>query len=187
MASVRHLKISDEEYLQLEDDAEFKHELICGEIVAMSGGQFEHILIAANLLTALKNELDGKGCIVLGSDLRVKAGTAHNYFYPDLTICCEPPKLLNNTKSATLVNPTAIFEILSASTEARDRGLKMQAYFQIESLKTYVLVSTTAHRIELYERTSSGWVSRLIDGPDALLEMTAPAVNIPFNQIYGSK
>ena len=44
-----------EEYLELEEQAEFKNEYRDGEIIPMTGGTTNHNQIALNLATSLKN------------------------------------------------------------------------------------------------------------------------------------
>lgn len=55
-----------------------------------------------------------------------------------------------------LTNPKLIASVLSASTEAYDRGEKWAHYRRIESLEAYVLVSQLPERVELYERVPQG-------------------------------
>ncbi len=46
------------EYLSLEDASSEKHEFYNGKIIKMSGAKPNHILIAANIITALNNSLE---------------------------------------------------------------------------------------------------------------------------------
>lgn len=54
--------------------------------------------------------------------MKVQTGT--RYYYPDVTLTCEPIKL----ESDTFYAPCAVFEVLSPGTESRDRGVKFRAY-----------------------------------------------------------
>ena len=58
-----------EEYLRLEATSPNRHEYHDGEVLAMSGGSYEHSLITANFNRALGNALVGKPCQVLDSNL----------------------------------------------------------------------------------------------------------------------
>lgn len=59
---------------------------------------------------------------------------------------------------AGLVYATSVVvEVLSPSTEARDRGAKFEANKRIGSLEEYVLVSQDERRIEILRREERGW------------------------------
>ena len=111
-----------EEYLALERKAEFKREYISGEIVAKAGATREHILITGNIARRLGNQLDGSTCETYTNDMRVRT-TPSDYVYPDVVVVCDEPQFEDN-EFDTLLNPTVVIEVLSKSTEARDRGEK---------------------------------------------------------------
>jgi len=95
--------------------------------------------------------------------------------YPDTTVCCGaivPDE--EDDSSETITNPTALFEVLSKSTEAYDRGFKAENYRQIDSLRVYVLVAQDAPHAELYERQTDGsWLLREVRGLNAALSVGA--------------
>lgn len=80
-----------------------------------------------------------------------------------------------------LANPTILVEVLSASTEQYDRGLKWEGYQRIESLTDYVLVSQSQRRIEHFRRDRmrtwlyqvAGEGERLVLSNDAVLDVDA--------------
>ena len=55
-----------------------------------------------------------------------------------------------------LINPVAIVEVLSDSTEGYVRGKKFGHYRRIASLKEYVLVSQDDHLIEGFRPNAAG-------------------------------
>jgi Uma2 family endonuclease len=63
-------------------------------------------------------------------------------------------------KQDILLNPLAVVEVLSASTEAYDRGKEFEHYQSIGSLSTYILVALDVPRIEQYVRQegSRAWI-----------------------------
>src|SRR5262245_53404962 len=119
--------LSAAEYLALERAAEERHELIDGEMFAMSGGTREHSLIALNIGGELRAALRLKPCEVFNSDMRIRVEARNRYTYADAIALCGPPQFLDETRD-TLLNPTAIFEVLSDSTESYDRGEKFAGY-----------------------------------------------------------
>jgi Uma2 family endonuclease len=110
-------RMSLEEYLATELASEIKREFGNGEIIAMAGASVSHNVIASNVAGILFTALKGGPCRAYGSDLRICVEETGLFAYPDVTICCEKPRLLPNVRPHTVVNPRIIFEILSSSTE----------------------------------------------------------------------
>jgi Uma2 family endonuclease len=141
------------EYLAAERKAETRSEYFAGEVFAMVGASKRHNLIAANIIRVLGNQLLDRPCNVYPSDMRVKVSATGKYTYPDVVVACEP-ELFDDAENDTLLNPVVIIEVLSASTEAYDRGKKFEQYQQIASLTEYILVAQEPYRIEQYMRQS---------------------------------
>jgi Uma2 family endonuclease len=179
--------MTPEEYLAYERSSEEKHEFYRGEIFAMSGVSYEHSQINANLMRELGNRLAGSTCQPHASDLRVCVHPSGLYTYPDVLVVCGRPRFLDK-RFDTLLNPTMIVEILSESTQSYDRGAKFEQYQRIESLRTYVLVSQEAMRVEWFTRSEDGaWIYRAANGPDGVLDLPdtlAIPVAIPLSEIY---
>jgi len=152
-AQPKPIRLSTEEYLARERRAEFKSEYFNGELFAMAGAQQAHNLIVGNLLRTLGNQLLERDCKVYSSDMRVKIAKINKYTYPDVVVTCGKANF-EDAEVDTLLNPVVIFEILSDSTEAYDRGKKFQHYQFLESLAEYVLISQDAVRVEQYIRQS---------------------------------
>ena len=145
-----------EEYLGFEERSKVRHEYIDGEVFAMAGGKRNHSLIASNVGTELAVQLRNRNCEVHFGDLRVEASETI-YLYPDVTVVCGELKLVPGIFD-TLRNPAVVCEVLSKSTEARDRGDKARAYRHLESLTDYVLISQNQMLIEHYIRqTDDTW------------------------------
>ena len=104
----------------------------------------------------LNRALDGKPCLVLSSDLRVRIRSAERATYPDLYVICGEIERDSEDDHA-VVNPTMIVEILSDSTEDSDRTEKLAAYRRLKSLREYVLVSQRERRVEVYRRDGRRW------------------------------
>src|SRR6185503_6229144 len=83
------------EYLEMENAATEKHEYYQGEIFAMSGPKFQHILVSRNLFLTLGQKLKGKPCQPLGSDMRIHIPKNTLFTYPDISIICGDPEFLN--------------------------------------------------------------------------------------------
>ena len=151
MAIQPNVYVSPQEYLALEKQAVYKSEYIAGTIVAMSGASREHNLIVTNIVTSLVQQLRGRPCEVYANDMRVKMPASNLYVYPDVVVVCGTPQF-EDSDLDTLLNPTLVIEVLSQSTEFRDRGVKAQGYRLIDSLTEYLLIAQDRCRIEQYIR-----------------------------------
>jgi Uma2 family endonuclease len=149
-------KITYAEYLALEEaSVDVKHELIAGEVVAMSGGSPEHGALAMAFGALLQNALRGRPCRVFSSDVRVRVAATGLAAYPDVSVVCG--KLETDAEDVNaLTNPVLLVEVLSDSTEARDRGVKAAHYRHIPSLREYVLVSQREPHVEVHRRNEAG-------------------------------
>ncbi|MBA3439194.1 MAG: Uma2 family endonuclease [Pyrinomonadaceae bacterium] len=141
---------SPQEYLAFERASEIKHEYVSGLILAMSGASRAHNRIAGNVFRELDNKLRVKGeCEPFISDMRVRT-TPSDYTYPDVVVVGEAE--FEDAEVDTLLNPTVIVEVLSKSTEKRDRVEKFADYRGIPSLKEYILISQDRLHVEHYVR-----------------------------------
>lgn len=144
------------EYLAWERIQPERHEYFRGEVFLMAGGSPRHNALAAAIIRDLGNATRGTPCRVLTSDQRIVTRPGEHYVYADASLVCGAFELAEGTKDV-LANPRAIFEVLSRSTEAYDRGDKWAAYRRIPSLTEYFLASQSLPRIECYKREGSGW------------------------------
>jgi Uma2 family endonuclease len=185
MAQSAQKFVSPEEYLAWEEDQQTKHEYFHGRIYAMTGGSLDHAAIILNLGAALLNRLRRKKCRVFVSGTRVKVDATGLYTYPDVTVVCGEIQSDQQTKAATLLNPTLIIEVLSSSTEAYDRGDKFRHYRQLPSLTDYILISTTAAQTEHFQRRSADdWLLTVRSSLDATLTIDTLNIQLPFAEIY---
>ena len=176
-------KLTAEQYLAMDRAAEFRSEFVDGEMFAMAGASNAHGLIQGNLFAELHMALRGGPCRPFGSDSRVKV-SSRAYLYPDVSVVCSKQQIAGE-HSDILINPVAIFEVLSPSTEKYDRGLKFQLYRTIDSLKDYILVNQEQGRVEQFTRQPGGtWTLRDYQGPDAELKIDSIGAAIPLRRIY---
>ena len=184
MSAVPKTKLTPSEYLATERKAEYKSEFYCGEMFAMAGATEEHCLIKDNLAREAGYQLKGGPCRVVTSDLRVKVDPTGLYTYPDVVIYCDRPQFEDNVLD-TLLNPRAIVEVLSESTEAYDRGDKFRHYRQIASLQEYVLAAQDRPLVERHVRQPDrSWLMTEFAGLDAVLEFASVPARVSLAEIY---
>jgi Uma2 family endonuclease len=174
---------TEEQYLAFDRGAEFRHELLDGEVVERPGANLRHASLRMNLIGEIHAALRTTSCEVFGSDLRVRA-SSRTYTYPDLTIVCGRP-VLADEREDVLLNPRVIFEVLSPSTEYYDRGVKFRRYREIESLADYILVDQDQARIEQFTRGNSHtWTLRDYQDASQLLLIESIGISLPIARIY---
>lgn len=60
-----------------------------------------------------------------------------------------------------ITNPTVVVEVLSRSTEHRDRNERFALFQKLDSLKEYVLVSQDEPCIEVRRRNGRSWITHV--------------------------
>lgn len=171
---LRHLSPTD--YLAFERQAETKHEYAGGEVFAMAGASARHNLIVANLVAELVVQLRGRPCRVYPSDLRVAVSQDGPFYYPDLVALFAEPRFLDD-EGDTLLNPELVIEVLSATTEAFDRGPKFAHYRTVPSLQEVLFVAQDAVRAEHFVRREDGqWLLSDHASPEASASLELPAL-----------
>ena len=183
-SAVSNPPVSLQEYLRLEELAEYKSEFYQGEVFAMSGGSPEHNDVAGNVFAQLKNRLRGSGCRPSNSDQRIRIPANGACTYPDVSIVCGE-RQFDELDPQALNNPVVVIEVLSPTTERYDRGRKFGLYRDLESLREYVLVSVDSPSIEKFTTCDDGtWLMTPLQGLDAALSLESADVTIPFGEIY---
>ncbi len=140
-----------EDYLKEEERSNARHEYVNGLIYAMVGGTARHNLITTAVTSTLKQHLKGKPCHVFMSDMKVRVNDV--FYYPDVMVVCGPMDM----KSLYQTEPTLIVEVLSVSTEAKDRLEKLVAYQSLQSVQEYVLLAQDKVKVEIYRRDKNEW------------------------------
>ena len=157
-------------YLALEATSDVKHEWINGLVYAMSRGTPEHGRLSAAVVRALPQTEE---CRVYSSDTLLYIEKAQHSTYADASIVCGAILTRGakdkNGKSLgdAITNPSVIVEVLSRSTEQRDRHERFLLFQQLDSLEEYVLVSQDERRIEVRRRFAQSWIVE-VSGPGEL-------------------
>lgn len=184
-------RYSVEEYFALVEASDIKYEyhdgriIPSGEMLAMAGGAYEHSVVKVNLSIAVGTRLRGHRCQVLDSDMQVHIPNTGFYVFPDLSIVCDEPTFGDPKAKLRLTNPQVVVEVESPSTLAYDRVDKFEKYVRLESLKEYVLVSTSEYRIVSYLRQPDGtWSFAFYVGSESTFRFRSIPLDVPMSEIY---
>jgi Uma2 family endonuclease len=173
-----------EEYLELEEAADYKSEYINGEIIPMAGASRNHNRIALNLSAALNFEFRQQDYEVFMSDVRLWLPQRSIYTYPDIMIVAGEVESFNN-RTDTILNPQVIIEVLSKSTKGYDREDKFEAYRTIETFQEYLLIDQTRIRVEQFSKTGKKrWELCEYDEEDDAIALTSVPFQISLSDLY---
>ncbi len=160
-----------EEFLKLESAGEQRHEWVAGRIYVMSGGSERHSLLAQMLFRLLDDAAAPEGCRAFIADRMLR--TAEAAYYPDAMVVCGPA---GNRLYET--DATWIVEVLSPSTEDKDRREKAAAYAALPSLQGYLLADPDLRRLVLGRHDPQAgwtWTSYL---PGSVLTMGSATIDV---------
>jgi Uma2 family endonuclease len=173
-------RITVEEFLAWDSGDDRRHELVGGEIVAMAPPSLHHALIAANAIGEIKQRLKAP-CKVL-SEAGIRLSWRNDMYYQaDIAVTCSP---LERDQWGT-PDPVVIIEILSPSTEAHDRSVKLVDYRHIPSVQEIVLVASNDKAVEHWRREGAGWAVVDLEAADSI-DLRAIGFDIPVEALYES-
>jgi Uma2 family endonuclease len=173
-----------EEYLELEEKAEFRSEYRNGEIIPMTGGTTNHNKIALNVAFALKFALRGQDYEIYIADVRLWLPRYQQYTYPDVMVIKGKP-VYAGTNTTTVTNPLLIVEVLSKSTKNYDQGDKFHSYRSIPEFQEYILIDQYQYRVMQYVKTAADqWLFTELEGEAATLTLNTVDLQISLPEIY---
>jgi len=175
---------SPEEYLALEEVADYKSEYIDGEIIPMAGGFINHNQIAGNFYAELNFAFKKLDYRVFMSDVRLWIAKRRIYTYPDVMVVVGEPEYVSD-RTDTITNPKVIVEVLSDSTKGYDRSGKFQAYRTLPTFAEYLLIDQTKIYVEQYYKTGNKqWSFREYDAEDESISFTSVPFQISLADAY---
>jgi Uma2 family endonuclease len=150
----------------------------------MAGGTPEHGAIAANIIALLATQLRERPCRVFTSDVRIRVKATGLATYPDVTVICGAQQAdPDDASGSTLLNPQVLVEVPSPSTDAYDRGEKLDHYKQIISLREIVLVAHEEQRVESWRRGDDDWAVEVVQETGTVL-LRSLACRLPLSEVY---
>ena len=171
-------------YARLSEESETRLEWISGQIVAMAGASRTHNNLSGLIVTAMNNGLRGSGCVATPADLRVHVEETGDNYYPDVVVSCNDAEM-HDSLPHTLLTPIIIVEILSPSTQKKDRENKVTAYQSIPSLQHYLLVSQDRVLVHQYARADENrWEFRKYHWRREVIEFDSPQFSLSVGDMY---
>jgi Uma2 family endonuclease len=163
---------------------ETRHELIGGEIVAMTNPTIAHEVIVGNIGGPLRTLMRSRNCHVSQGGIHVQSredGQGANKPRPDLIAFCGPVDMRRNY----VTNPLVVVEVLSPGNMDFDRGAKLRFYkTALPMLQHIALVYQDQVRVEHFRKTDAGWTTEALVTNDAVLCFDAVGFAIGVGEIY---
>ncbi|MCB2055403.1 MAG: Uma2 family endonuclease [Geminicoccaceae bacterium] len=157
-----------------------RYEFVGGVVRLMAGGSANHDLISINVAAELRDRLQGSGCRVHGSNLKVRS-PAGAVMYPDCFVRCGA----HDPRVQVVDDPVIVVEVLSPSTDEYDLTRKRWAYQAIATLHTILFVDTEKARIEQATREPDGsWRSVVHEGLDTAMTIADLPRPLGLDEVY---
>ena len=165
------------EFLEWDDGTDTRYELIDGRPVAMAPPIEAHGTIVANL--ARPSGRAEATCRVVVEAGIIPADRADTWYQADLIVTCAPAE----RGARAIPEPKLIVEVLSPSTAAHDRGVKLADYRKIAAVEQILMVASEDRHVEVWRRAEDGWKVQDLIG-DAAIPLAIDAQPLPLAAIY---
>jgi Uma2 family endonuclease len=167
MAEPAEERMSLAAFLEWDDGTDTRYELLDGRVVAMAPTIEAHGTIVANLARHIGNRLTRPCRVVIEAGI-MPTDRADTWYQADLVIACTPPE----RGARAIAEPKLIVEVLSPSTAAHDRGVKLADYRKIASVEQVLLVASGDRHVEVWRRADDGWRVQDLIGDAAIVLAT---------------
>lgn len=173
-----------EEFYQWDSGDELRYELIHGVPVAMTSPRNAHGKIVVGLSYFAFSALRSRTRCTAEAEVGVISPTRSNTFYQaDLAVSCTPQ--LDDQHE--MRDPILIIEVLSPSTEEKDRKVKLVDYRTIPSVQEVLLVDCTRPYCEVHRRLDQDrWLTELVVDQNASLTLESIGLELPLADIYAN-
>lgn len=178
MAQTAERLLTVDEFLAWDDGTDHRYQLLRGVVTMMAPPQAVHGALVIRLGTALSNRLPRR-CSATGEAGIRPPHRNDTYYQADLAVTCRPIQ----RGEIYLAEPVLIAEVLSPSTAATDRLLKLPDYRLIPSVTDILLVEGQEARIEHWHRHGDGWLV-VLRGPGERVELADLDVTLEVDALY---
>lgn len=170
-----------EEWLDLEQQSEVRHEFYFGQLIPMAGEAKDANRIAKNFIKRLDDTLLEKGFETFSHDVKAEVLPNGIYRYPDLVVA----PVIDDEHEYIVKHPVLLLEVASAESAQRDRVKKRKEYHQVAYLWYYLIVSQDEMSVEVHQRNAEDtWGVTYFTEPQDLIELPRLGVSIQVADLY---
>jgi Uma2 family endonuclease len=178
MVEAAEQRMSFAAFLEWDDGTDARYELVDGRVRAMAPPIEAHGTIVANLARQIGNRLKPPCRVVVEAGV-VPADRADTWYQADLVVTCAPAE----RGARAVAEPRLIVEVLSPSTAAHDRGVKLADYRKLAAVQQILLVASEDRHVEVWRRADDGWKVQDLIG-DAAIPLAIDGQPLPLAVIY---
>ena len=170
-----------DEYLAWGEGREGRFELRDGVVVSISPERSAHLetkfAAAVALLEAIRKAKVPCHVLPDGATVRISEGAA---FEPDALVRCGPRV---SPSTLEFQDPVIVVEVLSPSTEAYDRGAKLEGYFSLPSVQHYLIIDADRRKLVHHKRGAGDVIETriLAAGP---LRLDPPGLDLTVESLF---
>jgi Uma2 family endonuclease len=170
-----------DEYWVWRETQEGRFEWADGVVYAMAGATRSHNRVVSNLQRMLWSATAGTSCVTWGSDMALRSPSGLRVYYPDLMVVCD-----EGDSELYETSPCLVVEVLSASTQARDRTVKLGEYSSIPTLINYLMISSDPDDQFAIQHRRAGdlWI-HTVHGPEAEVTIGCPQLTFRVSELFG--
>jgi Uma2 family endonuclease len=181
MAEPATRRMTVDEFLAWDDGTDRRYELWAGVLTAMAPPMPRRGLLAAALAGEIRSALRRRPPSRVLGEAGVALPDRNDTFYvADLAIICEPLR----AEDRLIRNPVLIVEILSPSTAAIDRQIKVPDYRSISSVVEILLIDSESAFAEVHRREGDRWITEMMRGLGATLTLGSVPLTILLSELY---
>jgi len=160
-----------------------RYELYDGEVFVVPAPVPRHQLVQVLVLDVLRGHAGRHGGLAIGSPIDI-VFSQYDVLQPDVVFFSAARRHLVDLDSVIRNAPDLCVEVLSASTEHRDRGRKMQIFARY-AVPEYWIVDPRAETIEVYQRVGSSFaLIATVSGDEPFTSPTVEGLAFPPAQIF---
>ena len=159
---------------------EFVDDLPLLPLKMMAGATQRHDRVVINAIGRLVNQLRGKPCRPMTSDVAVLIPEG-NFHGPDITVECGTPA---SDRELTAADPRVVMEVLSPSTLSFDRFRKLEEYKTMPDLKVILLIDTEVPQVAVHRRDGERWRVDTLVGLDHIIDLAEIGAALPLRDPY---
>lgn len=181
MSRASTVKVTYEDYLQLPEDR--RYEIIDGELFLTPAPTTYHQRISARLQFLLTRHVMERG---VGEILNAPCDlllSQTDVVQPDIFFVAKERQAIVEEKYVSAA-PDLVVEILSESTEKRDRGIKAKLYERTGVHELWI-VDPWAKKVEIFGRSEGRLEPHAVfDSSETLVTPTFPGLEIPLSEVF---
>lgn len=159
-----------------------RFELHGGRVVAMAPERMAHVIVKFSVAMALRNAARAAGvpCRAFTEGLGVRISETRFYIPDALLVCGASPVDLGQLE----IEPVAVFEVASPSTEDYDETSKLIDYLNHPSILHVVFVSPASRRTVHHRRTAPGRADTRVLAASDTLALDPPGLEFPLASFF---